>query len=144
MSGQKKIIMNFSAPPSIEDLTSIAESMLDLLPEELDDIAEDLEIKVEDFPPQEVLDEFGLETEFELLALYRDHDEKIPGVASKSGGDSKVLCLYRRPVLDVWCETEDDLNGLIRHLIITELAQNCGFEAGEIEALANRPHQGLL
>ena len=144
MSGQKKIIMNFSAPPSIEDLTSIAESMLDLLPEELDDIAGDLEIKVEDFPPQEVLDEFGLETEFELLALYRDHDEKIPGVASKNENADKILYLYRRPVLDVWCETEDDLNGLLRHLIITELAQNCGFEAGEIEALANRPHQGLL
>ena len=144
MSGQKKIIMNFSAPPSIEDLKSIAESTLELLPEELDDIAEDLEITVEDFPPQEVLDEFGLETEFELLALYRDHDEKIPGVASKNENADKILYLYRRPVLDVWCETEDDLNGLLRHLIITELAQNCGFEAGEIEALANRSHQGLL
>lgn len=144
MSGQKKIIMNFSAPPSIEDLTSIAESCLDLLPEELDDMIEGLDIVVDDFPPQDVLDEFGLETEFELLALYRDHEEKIPGVASKSGDDSKTLYLYRRPILDVWCETEDDLNGLMRHLMITELAQNCGFDAGEIEALANRPHQGLL
>lgn len=144
MADSKKIIMNFSAPPSAEDIVSIAEDALDTLPEELDDICDDLEIIVDDFPPQEVLDEFDLETEFELLALYREHAEKIPGVASKGGKAESVLVLFRRPILDVWCETEDDLSGLVRHLMITELAQHCDFTAQEIESLANRPHQGML
>lgn len=143
MSANKKIILNFTAPPSKEDMLSVAEDALETLPEELDDICGDLEIQVEDFPPQEVIDEFDLETDFDLLALYRGHAEKIPGVAAKSGTEEKTLILYRRPILDVWCETEDDLNGLVRHLMITELAQHCDFNAKEIEELANRQFGNL-
>lgn len=130
------MILNFAAPPSNDDLVALAESLLDDLPEELDDICEKLDVIVDHFPPQEIIDEYDLETDFDLLALYRDTAEKIPGVPLKGAKSEKTLTLYRRPILDLWCETEDDLSGLVRHLMITELAQHCGYEANEIEALA--------
>lgn len=134
---QQNIIMNFGNPPSNDDIQVLAESLIDDLPSELDDICENLEITVEDFPAQEVIDEFDLDTDFDLLALYRDGAEKIPGVVIKGATSVKTLTLYRRPILDLWCETEDDLPALVRHLVITELAQHCGFDASGIERLAN-------
>ncbi|PCI01471.1 MAG: hypothetical protein COB76_01345 [Alphaproteobacteria bacterium] len=133
----KSIVLNFSAPPSNEDIQSLAESLCDSLPNELSAVCEGLKIIVDHFPPQETMDEFELDTDFDLLALYRDTAEKIPGVPLKGVRSEKTLTLYRRPILDVWCETEDDLEGLVRHLMITELAQHCGYGAEDIEKLAN-------
>lgn len=132
----KNLILNFSTPPSNDDVRALAESLVDGLPDELDEICEDLEVVVDHFPPQETIDEFELDTDFDLLALYRDTAEKIPGVPLKNAKSEKILTLYRRPILDLWCETEDDLAGLVRHLMITELAQHCGYQADEIEKLA--------
>ena len=134
---QRNIILDFTAPPSNEDIQMLAESLIDELPTALDDICDGLTILVDHFPPQETIDEFELDTDFDLLALYRDAVEKIPGVPLKNKKAEKTLILYRRPILDLWCETEDDLTGLVRHLMITELAQHCGFDADGIERLAN-------
>lgn len=132
----QNLILNFSTPPSNDDLTALAESLTGDLPEELSQICDGLEVVVDHFPPQETIDEFELDTDFDLLALYRDMAEKIPGVPLKTAKSEKILTLYRRPILDLWCETEDDLTGLVRHLMITELAQHCGYQADEIEKLA--------
>lgn len=131
------LILNFSTPPSIDDIQGLAESLMDDLPAELDDICDDLEIIVDHFPDQVVMDELQLETDFDLLALYQDADNTIGGMSFKNAKSSKTLTLYRRPILDMWCETEDDLQALVRHLMITELAQYCGYEARDIERLAN-------
>lgn len=125
----KQIVLNFTSPPSNEDIQAIAESYLDGLPQELDDICDGLEIAVDHFPEEAIQQELELETDFDLLALYIDAPDK-------------TLMLYRRPILDVWCETEDDLGGLIRHLMITELAQGLDYSAEEIERLANQPYDG--
>ena len=120
----KNLILGYTTPPSNDDLQALAESLVGDLPKELDDLCENLEIIVDHFPAQDVMDEFELDTDFDLLALYRDFD--------------KTLTLYRRPILDLWCDSEDDLTDLTRHLMITELAQQLGLSASEIENLANR------
>lgn len=120
----KNLILGYSTPPSNDDLQALAESLVGGLPKELDDLCENLEIMIDHFPTQDVIDEFELDTDFDLLALYRDFD--------------KTLTLYRRPILDLWCDSEDDLTDLTRHLMITELAQQLGLSASEIENLANQ------
>lgn len=133
----RNMILSFTTPPSNDDMQALAESLIDDLPVELDDLCDGLAITVEDFPTQDIIDEFELDTDFDLLVLYRDTAEKMPGVALKDARSEKTLTLYRRPILDLWCETEDDLPGLVRHLMITELAQHCGYGAGDIERLAS-------
>jgi len=131
----RRIIMNFSTPPAAEDIHAVAISVLDNISDELETFCEDMDLSVEEFPAREIIDELEVESEFDLLAIYRDHAEKIPGVKAKSGGDNRLLVLYRRPILDLWCDTGEDLVALVRNVVISEIAQSNGFSDEEIEAM---------
>lgn len=138
------IIMNFSAPPSIDDLETIAQELLAALPEELGECCETLAIEVEDFPDEATLSEMDVEDSYELVALYRSGKEISPGVERKVANDDDVLVLFRRPILDLWCEMQDDLTNLIREVMIEELARNFDFSEDEIEEMTSRHHQGMF
>jgi len=136
MADQKKIIMTFTKAPSQEDLETFAQEALEDFPSELLGYLDDAEIIVDDFPPEELEAEMGLESAFELLAFFKKHAEKIPGVQAKDVAEEKVLYLYRRPILDMWCETGDDLPAIIRHVMISEVAQSHDYSEDEIEQFA--------
>lgn len=127
--------MNFSTPPAPEDLHAVAISVLDHFPDELSAFIEDMDLNVEEFAPREAMDELEVESEYDLLAIYRATAEKIPGVSSKSANDARRLTLYRRPILDLWCDTGEDLVALLRNVVISEIAQANGFSDEEIESL---------
>jgi len=135
----RRIIMNFSTPPGAEDIHAVAVSVIDAIPDELEAFCEDMDLLVEEFPAREVIDELDVESEFDLLAIYRATAEKIPGVESKGrkGDDNRALVLYRRPILDLWCDTGEDLVALVRNVVISEIAQSNGFSDEEIEAMCS-------
>lgn len=141
---QHRIIMNFSAPPSDEDIETIAKNILTSLPDEILEFCEKLGIQVEDFPDDAIQSEMELDDAYDLLALYRSGSEILPGVKRKVANDDDLLILYRRPVLDLWCETGEDLTGLIRDVMIEELGNNFEFTEDEIEEMSARHHQGML
>ncbi len=130
---RRRIIMNFSTPPAPEDMHAVAISVLETFPAELEAFIEDMELMVDEFAPREALDNLEIDSEYDLLGLYQATAEKIPGVASKAANDSKKLFLYRRPILDLWCDTGEDLVTLMRNVIISEIAQANGFSDEEIE-----------
>jgi len=132
---RRRIIMNFSTPPAPEDLHAVAISVLDNIPDELAVFADDMELFVEEFAPRETMDELEIDNEYDLLAVYSDTTEKIPGVVAKSRKEDKRLTIFRRPCLDLWCDTGEDLVALIRNVIISEIAQANGFSDEEIETL---------
>lgn len=141
---REQIIMHFTVPPSADDITVMAGAALAALPEELVEFTESLAVTVEDFPDEAVLQELELDDPYELMALYRSGAQIAPGVTKKSANDDDVLILYRRPLLDAWCETNDDLTTLIRQVMIEELGQNFDFSDEEIEEMAARHYQGML
>ena len=141
---QHRIIMNFSAPPSADDIETMAKEILTALPEEISDCCETLAVQVEDFPDDATCAEMDLEDAYELVALYRSGKEISPGVERKVANDDDVLILYRRPILDLWCETQDDLTSLIREVMIEELASNFDFSEDEIIEMTARHHQGMF
>jgi len=132
---RRRIIMNFSTPPAPEDLHGVGISVLDSMPDELVVFCEDMDLVVEEFAAREILDELDVESEFDLLAVYRDQAEKMPGVVSKHGHTTRALTIFRRPILDLWCDTGEDLVVLVRNVIISEIAQANGFSDEEIENL---------
>jgi predicted Zn-dependent protease with MMP-like domain len=81
---------------------------------------------VEEFPSEEIERELELETAFDILGLYkgRSLDEKS---VSDVPQDIDVIILYRRPILDYWCETEEDLADIVRHVLIHEIGHHFGF-----------------
>lgn len=146
MSGQH-IIMNFTRPPSFDDLQVMVDGLLATLPDELlehiGDI-DDVEVVIEDFPDEVVIQEFDLEDAFELSVLFRSGKEISPGVEKKTASEDDKLIVYRRPVLDLWCETNDDLTILVRQLLIEELGRVFEFSDDDIEDMISRHHQILL
>lgn len=136
--------MSFSAPPSLEDIEVMAEEILESLPEELAQFCEGLVIRVEDLPDEATEMEMDLGDPFELPALYRSGKEIAPGIEKKTANDDDVLIIYRRSILDLWCETGEDLAACIRQAMIDELGRNFDFSDIEIEEMAARHYQGML
>jgi predicted Zn-dependent protease with MMP-like domain len=141
---RKQIIMNYTMPPSAEDLGVIAGDVLDTLPEELVEFCEGIAIRVEDLPDEVVESELDLEDPFDLFVLYRSGSEISPGVEKKTANDDDVLVIYRRPVLDLWCEGGEDLYGIIRQIMIEELGRHFDFSDDEVDEMVGRHYQGML
>ncbi|MFQ5764199.1 MAG: metallopeptidase family protein, partial [Rhodospirillales bacterium] len=114
------------SPPSLDELGAIAEAALETIPDELARHVKDVVIRVADFPDAETEREMGLESPFDLLGLYHG-----VAIGQKSVGatpvDVDMIFLYRRPILDYWCETGDDLAHLVRHVLIHEIGHHFGF-----------------
>ena len=117
---------------------------MDNLPEELMEFCDSLVIHIEELADEALEDELDLEDPFELLALYRSGSEISPGVKKKIANDDDVIMLFRRPILDLWCESCDDINDIIRQVLIEELGQNFDFSEDEIEEMNSRHYQGML
>lgn len=140
----QQILMNFSKAPTDDDISVIANEQLEILPDELMDFFETLTIRVEEIPDEATESDLELEDPFELLALYKAGKELTPGVEKKAANDDDVLILYRRPILDVWCETGEDLTQIIRESMIEEIANHFDFADDEIEEMSSRHYQGML
>ncbi len=127
----------YTAPPSLADLEAIALEERDRLPEPFRAMVAHVPVHVEDFCDDEVASELGLESPWELSGLYSGTAEP-----DKSSGhvahDHDRIFLYRRPLLDEWCETDVDLNVLIRHVLIHEIGHHFGFSDDDMEAIEQR------
>jgi predicted Zn-dependent protease with MMP-like domain len=121
-------------PPSLEDLEALAEAAYAGIPRELTKHVDNVVIRVVEFPDDETMREMGCETEFDLLGLYRGVD-----LARKSVGDvvmdMDMIFLYRRPLLDYWCETGEDLTHLVRHVLIHEFGHHFGLSDDDMERI---------
>jgi predicted Zn-dependent protease with MMP-like domain len=140
----QQIIMNFSVPPSDDDLLVIANEQLENLPDELLEFCDELNIQIEDLPDEATENDLELEDPFELLALYKAGKELAPGVERKAANDDDVLIIYRRPILDLWCESRDHLSQIVREAMIEEIGNQFDFSDDEIEEMTARHHQGML
>lgn len=141
---RQQIIMSYSTPPSAEELGVIAQNAIESLPEEILEFCEDLAIVVEDIPDETLEQELELDDPYDLIALFRSGRQISPGVERKVANEDDILVIFRRPLLDMWCETGDDLSLIIRQVMIEELAQNFDFSDEEIDEMSRRHFQGLL
>jgi predicted Zn-dependent protease with MMP-like domain len=138
------IIMNYTVSPSIEDLEIIASSVLENLPDELVSHCEELKILIEDLADELAEDELDLDDPFDLLALFQSGSEISPGVQRKSPAGEDTLILYRRAILDMWCETGEDLATIIRQVMIEELGRSFDFSEDDILEMSQRPYTALV
>jgi predicted Zn-dependent protease with MMP-like domain len=144
MTQKQELIMNFTRAPSNDDLLAVARQVMDILPDELISKIEDLEFQIEDFPDEVLMQEMELETPYDLLALYRSAQEIAPGVVKKVANGDDVLLLFRRPILDLWCETNDDLLSLMREIMIEEIGNAHEFPEDDIKDMIKAHDQSML
>lgn len=120
--------------PSLEDIERLARDALTTIPEALRRLTHGVMVRVEEFPDEETEREMELESPFDLLGLYRGVG--IEGRDNpRTGTEPDMVFLYRRPLLDYWCETGEELAHLVRHVMIHEIGHHFGFSDDDMEAL---------
>lgn len=121
-------------PPSLDDLVVIAENAYTEIPENFRQLAQEVIIRVDDFPDDDTIRDMGLESRFDLLGLYHGIHigEKDSGF---SPTDIDKIFLYRRPLLDYWCDTGEDLEQLVRHVLIHEIGHHFGLSDDDMDRI---------
>ena len=76
-----------------------------------------------------------LDTPFDLLGLYVGVALTDQSVIASLVPNRMSFILYRRPLLDYWCETGEDLAALVTHVLIHEIGHHFGYSDDEMDAL---------
>jgi predicted Zn-dependent protease with MMP-like domain len=129
--------------PSLAELEQMAHEMFAGLPEDFRALCEGLIIRVDDFPTEEVMNEIGAETEFDLLGLFEG-----VGLPQQSHDDiarlPNMIWLYRRPILDYWAENDETLGHVVRHVLVHEIGHHFGLSDEDMEAIEAEAEEDAL
>ncbi len=124
----------FGRSPTLTDIERLADAAYATIPDSLRRHVRNVVIRVEEFPDAETEAELALETPFDLLGLYRGVSLDRKSLAD-SGTLPDLIFLYRRPLLDYWCETGEDLTHVVRHVLIHEIGHHFGFSDDDMDAI---------
>jgi predicted Zn-dependent protease with MMP-like domain len=119
--------------PSLDDFARLAREAFDALPEPFRSLAGDVVIRVDDFADDLTLAMMEMEDPFELTGLYHGVD-----IGQRDGlgpaPEASRIFLYRRPILDEWCERGDvGLSEIIAHVLIHEIGHHFGLDDDRID-----------
>ena len=121
--------------PSLDDFARLARDAFAALPDPFRSLAGEVLIRVDDFADEETLAIFDMQDPFELTGLYQGVD-----IGQRDGlgpaPEASRIFLYRRPILDVWCERGDvGLSVIIAHVLIHEIGHHFGLDDDDIDAI---------
>jgi len=120
--------------PSLEEMEVLAEAAFRRLPEKFRALCEGVVIRIEDFPTEEVMDELGAQTEFDLLGLFQGVGLPFRSESAPAQMPNMVW-LYRRPILDYWAEHEETLGAIITHVLVHEIGHHFGLSDADMTAI---------
>jgi predicted Zn-dependent protease with MMP-like domain len=138
VSGETPSGLSSYRAPTSEDIDSIARTAFERLPASFRHLSDGLVIQVVDFPDEETLKEMDAESEFELLGLFRGRGLAQGGAAGETGELPNMIWLYRRPLLDFWCDGEDTLDEVVTHVLVHEIGHHFGLSDADMEAIEEK------
>jgi predicted Zn-dependent protease with MMP-like domain len=121
--------------PTGADIERLAESAFARLPDGFRKLCAGLVIQVVDFPNDETLGEMAVESEFDLLGLFRGRGLAHRSAVEETGALPNMIWLYRRPLLDFWCDGEETLGNVVTHVLVHEIGHHFGLSDADIEAI---------
>jgi predicted Zn-dependent protease with MMP-like domain len=121
--------------PSLDDFETIAAAAYGHLPADFRRLTGDIVVRVAEFADDEVIDEMGFESPFDLLGLFQGvglgHGPAVP----MTGQLPNAIWLYRRPILDYWSENDETLGAIITNVLIHEIGHHFGLSDDDIDAI---------
>ena len=121
-------------PPSLADIDALAQAAVERLPDRFRRWLGPVLLRVEDFPDAEVMAEMELETEFDILGLYQGRHVGTKGDVP-TGALPDIIFLYRRPLLEEWCESGESLEALVTHVLVHEVGHHFGLSDADMERI---------
>ncbi len=123
-------------PPTLADFEALAAQALAALPVRFKRHLGPVVIRVEEFPDGETERAMRLDSPFDLLGLYRGVALPLKSVSDPLPRTDMIF-LYRRPILEYWCDSGEDLAAIVRHVLIHEIGHHFGFSDADMERIEN-------
>ena len=120
--------------PTLADIEIMAQAAVERLPEDFRRHLASVVLRIEDFPDADVIAEMELESEWDILGLYQGRHVGMKG-DEPSGVLPDMIFLYRRPMLDEWCQGDDSLEAIVTHVLVHEVGHHFGLSDDAMEAL---------
>ena len=120
--------------PSLADIEVLAAEAWRRLPRRFRARCDNVVIRVEDFPTDDVLRDLDLESPFDLLGLFQGVSLIQKSVMDPVGMPNMVY-LYRRPILDYWAEHNETLGHLVTHLLVHEIGHHFGLSDDDMQRI---------
>ena len=119
----------------IDAFHAMADAAVDALPPPFRAAAADVVLRIEDWPPEHLLVEMGIDDPLDLTGLY----DGIP-MPEKSVSDPApfpdTVWLFREPILSEWRDRGDvALDRLVAHVAVHEFAHHFGWSDDDIAAI---------
>jgi predicted Zn-dependent protease with MMP-like domain len=129
-----------ATPPSLADFEVMAAAAWERIQPEFREVCGDLVIRIEDFALDEVLDELGIDSPFDLMGLYQglSLDKKSVLDAPR---EPDMVFLYRRAILDYWTESGEPLGEIVTHVLVHEIGHHFGFSDDDMEDIEEQAAQ---
>jgi predicted Zn-dependent protease with MMP-like domain len=121
--------------PTLDDFEMLARQAFERLPESFRALAGDIGFAVAELPEDEVLEDLGLESPFELLGLFHGVGMAHASATPHTGAMPNRIWLYRRPILDYWAEHDETLGAIVSHVLIHEIGHHFGLSDEDMEAI---------
>jgi predicted Zn-dependent protease with MMP-like domain len=124
----------FGPAPTAAEIEALARQALLGLPPAFAAHLGDVVLQVEEFADDQALRELGIDDPFELTGLY----EGLP-VTERSVEHSGTLPdrirLFRRPILEEWVAEGQELEVLVRHILIHEVGHHFGLSDADMHRI---------
>lgn len=120
--------------PTLADIETLAQAAVERLPDQFRRHLATVLLRVEDFPDADVMAEMELESEWDILGLYQGRHVGMKG-DEPSGVLPDMIFLYRRPLLEEWCESDDSLEAIVTHVLVHEVGHHFGLSDAAMEAI---------
>lgn len=121
--------------PSLDDFERLAQQAFAALPDLFRQAAGEVVIRLDDFADAQTLSELDIDDPFELTGLYSGVHIGERDAMGPAPEPSRIF-LYRRPILDEWCERGNvGLSEIITHVLVHEIAHHLGLDDDQIHAI---------